>query len=158
MRFSKKLIVSLVVVLAVSFLIGEVATKFKTAADFVNEAKAVIKEISVDEAFEIYKSRDEKYIFLDVREADEVEAGHIPDAQWIPRGLLEFKISSLVKPTDGKVIIVYCKTGGRSALAAKTLKEMGYEAWSMAGGFTEWSSKKLPFRRGLPGTTGGGCG
>ncbi|NUU94962.1 hypothetical protein XO10_00100 [Marinitoga sp. 1135] len=131
--------------------------KVKTAKDFIADAKAVVKEISVEEAFKIYKSKDSKYIFLDVREANEVEAGHIPNAHWIPRGLLEFKIASLVKNTEDKIIVVYCKSGGRSILAAKTLKEMGYNVLSVSGGFTAWKNKRYPIRRGLPGTTGGGC-
>jgi rhodanese-related sulfurtransferase len=107
------------------------------------EANAVIDTISVHDL--PYHLEDPQTILVDVRDALEREqSGTIPGAVHAPRGLLEFHadpdspvyISSL-KPEMR--VICYCGTGGRSALAAKTLLEMGYrETASLAGGFAAW--------------------
>ena len=96
----------------------------KNAHQMVEEAKRIIHEISPDKAEEALPSAD---LLLDVREPDEFRDGHIPGAINIPRGLLEFKLSSdpELENRDQKVV-VYCKTSGRAALAARALKEMGY--------------------------------
>jgi molybdopterin/thiamine biosynthesis adenylyltransferase/rhodanese-related sulfurtransferase len=77
-------------------------------------------------------------VFLDVRERDEWEEGHIPGALWIPRGNLESRIEAAV-PDRAQQIVAYCSAGNRSAFAAKTLADLGYEnVASLAGGFTDW--------------------
>jgi len=102
----------------------------------VADAQARIKEISAREALEARK-RGEPIVFLDVRDLHEVKLGRIPGAVHVSRGNLETKIESAV-PRDAHVII-YCATGNRSALAAVTLKEMGYKnVASMSGGFRGW--------------------
>ena len=109
----------------------------KTAHDLVAAARERIQEIPLDLSQHYIRNVD---VLIDVREADEYNAGHIPGAVFIPRGMLEFKLSSTpeLSPRDLK-IAVYCKTGGRSALAALTLHEMGYiNVKSIAGGFDAW--------------------
>ena len=109
----------------------------KTAHDLVSAAKAQIQEISADLSDQHIRCAD---VLIDVRETDEYHAGHIPGAVFIPRGMLEFKLTSTPEliPRDLK-IVVYCKTGGRSALAALTLQEMGYvNVKSISGGFDAW--------------------
>jgi len=109
----------------------------KTAHDLVVAAKERIQEIPLDLSEHYIRSVD---VLIDVREADEYGAGHIPGAVLIPRGMLEFKLSSTPEfnPRDLKIAL-YCKTGGRSALAALTLQEMGYiNVKSIAGGFDAW--------------------
>ena len=131
----------------------------KTSADFLSEAREVIQEITVDEAYNDYfKPKKADVVFLDVREADEVEAGHLPQASWVARGLIEFKIAGIFSDCDAQIIIVYCKNGGRSALAAKTLQEMGYKVISMNGGFEGWQEKRYPVRKGAITASAGGCG
>ncbi len=111
----------------------------KTALDLVKEAKASVKEVSVDEAEALISQAD---VLIDVREGEEFKAGHIPAAINIPRGLLEFKLSSdaSLESRDLKVIL-YCKTSGRAALSAKAMSDMGYlNIQSIAGGFDAWEA------------------
>jgi rhodanese-related sulfurtransferase len=76
-------------------------------------------------------------VYLDVREQNEWNLGHLPQATFIPRGQLETTVEQRV-PRDATVVI-YCASGNRSALAAQTLQEMGYEHVShLAGGFRAW--------------------
>jgi len=75
---------------------------------------------------------------LDVRETDEVDQGIIPNAIHIPRGYLELRVEDAV-PIKDQPVIVYCAGGTRSALAAKTLQDLGYtDVSSLAGGFNAW--------------------
>lgn len=114
-----------------------------SAQDLVAAAKQQIKEIDTAQA----QSQLGNSSILDVREPAEFAAGHLPGAINIPRGVLEFKIDSH-PDFQGKQqapIVVYCQTGGRSALAAQVLNQLGYEgAVSMAGGFKAWSESGLP--------------
>jgi len=82
---------------------------------------------------------------LDVREPEEVEQGHLPGALPIPRGLLEARIEAAV-PDKARPLLVYCAGGARSAFAAKTLQELGYQqVVSLAGGFAAWKAAGLPW-------------
>jgi molybdopterin/thiamine biosynthesis adenylyltransferase/rhodanese-related sulfurtransferase len=77
-------------------------------------------------------------IFVDVRERDEWEEGHLPGAVHVSRGNLESRIEA-VAPDRAQPVVLYCAVGARSAFAAKTLTELGYEnVTSLAGGFTDW--------------------
>ena len=83
------------------------------------------------------------HLVFDVRETDEVSSGRIPGAVHVPRGLLELRIESLA-PTQAPVT-VYCASGVRSLLAAKTLREMGYsDVSSLEGGFDAWKADGRP--------------
>lgn len=109
----------------------------KTAHDLVTSAKALIREISVAQAEDVIRHSD---ALIDVREADEFAAGHIPGAVHASRGMLEFKLSSTpeLSARDLK-LVVYCKTSGRAALAARSLHDMGYlSVTSIAGGYDAW--------------------
>jgi rhodanese-related sulfurtransferase len=109
-----------------------------TAMDLVALAKQSIREMDSETAS---KSLD-NYLILDVREPAEFAAGHLPNAMNIPRGVLEFKISNHPNfQNQQAAIIVYCQTGGRSALATEALQKIGYSnAASMAGGFNAWQA------------------
>ena len=112
----------------------------KTAADLVKEAKASITEISVADAKGL---TDGETVFIDVREPPEWQDGTVPGALTIPRGVLEWK-SADEKQLGNKStpIVVYCKSGGRSALAAQSLQVLGYDnVKSMAGGFEAWAKE-----------------
>jgi molybdopterin/thiamine biosynthesis adenylyltransferase/rhodanese-related sulfurtransferase len=76
--------------------------------------------------------------WIDVREDDEWQEGHIPGAVHVARGYLESRIESAA-PDKSVPVVVYCAAGNRSAFSAKTLTELGYEqVYSLAGGFTDW--------------------
>ena len=79
-------------------------------------------------------------IVLDVREPAEFQAGHLHTAQNVPRGVLEFIVGDHPALNDqDAAILIYCKNGGRSTLAAATLKQMGFSNVEMlAGGFDGW--------------------
>lgn len=82
---------------------------------------------------------------VDVREADEVEQGIIPGAVHIPRGFLELRVEDAV-PDKSQPVIVYCAGGTRSALAAKSLQDLGYtDVVSLAGGFNGWKGAGAPW-------------
>src|SRR5579872_4111839 len=103
----------------------------------LNDAKRQIKEVSVQEVNEKLNPAN-GFTLLDVREADEFEQGHLDQAIFIPRGFLEVKVEKELT-NKGQPIVVYCAGGTRSALAAKTLQELGYtDVYSMRGGFNEW--------------------
>ncbi len=115
----------------------------KTAHDLVTAAKSRVQEVPADQADEALLRAD---LLLDVREADEFASGHLPGAVHISRGLLEFKLSGTPALTarDLKVVL-YCKTGGRAALAAAAMKDMGYlDVVSIAGGIDAWAATGKP--------------
>ena len=108
--------------------------------DLVQEAKAVITEITIEQAKDGLSNGS---IALDVRELAEYQAGSLPNAIHISRGMLEFKIGTIPEFQDKTIaIIVYCKTGGRSALAAASLQQLGFtNVQSMLGGFDLWNEQ-----------------
>jgi len=118
----------------------------KKAADLVAAANAAIETLSVAQAKPLLGQDD--VVFVDVRDGAELaKQGKIPGAVHAPRGLLEFFADPSApahKPelASGKRLIVYCGSGGRSALAAKTLEDMGIgRVASMLGGFTAWQQE-----------------
>jgi molybdopterin/thiamine biosynthesis adenylyltransferase/rhodanese-related sulfurtransferase len=111
--------------------------------ELLSDIKREIDEIDAPRASE--RLTDGGELFLDVRERDEWEEGHIPGAVHIPRGLLESRVESAL-PDRAQPVVVYCAAGNRSAFAAKTLEELGYEnVSSLAGGFTDWKRNGFPF-------------
>ncbi len=115
----------------------------KTFQDIMAETRRAIREISLEEL----KTRLEgprDFTLVDVREGDEFRAGHIPGAVHIPRGHLESKAESTLVE-KGARIVLYCAGGTRSALAAKTLQEMGYTNIESANpGFSQWKDRRYP--------------
>ena len=118
----------------------------KSAHDLVAAAKQRITEIDMSKADAAIRDAN---ILLDVREPDEYAAGHIPGAINIPRGMLEFRMSAAPELTARDLqIMLYCKSGGRAALAAATLPDMGYlKVESLAGGFDSWAAAGHPVAR-----------
>jgi molybdopterin/thiamine biosynthesis adenylyltransferase/rhodanese-related sulfurtransferase len=101
--------------------------------DLLQRVRTEISEVDAREA----KGQDGA-VWVDVRERDEWEEGHIPGAVHVPRGYLESRIEG-VAPDKAVPVVLYCASGNRSAFAAKTLQELGYEhATSLHGGFTDW--------------------
>lgn len=121
----------------------------KTAADLVTEAKSRIENLGPDEVEDELRNGDA--VLVDIRDAPELEEnGRIPGAVHIPRGMLEFRADTTSPyhqaPLDpARRVILHCASGGRSALAAQTLKEMGYENVShLDGGITAWKEAGKP--------------
>ena len=127
----------------------------RSLADFVREALAAVEEISPEGAAQILEKPDRAgWDFVDVREPDEFAAGHIPGARNFPRGFLEVRADLEHPKRDpwledrGRKMILYCGGGHRSALAGKSLQEMGFERiLSLAGGWTGWVELELPVER-----------
>lgn len=119
----------------------------KSVRDMVSEAEATIETLNVDEAKSL--NRDE-VVFVDIREESEVAKGTIPGSVLIPRGLLEFQADPSLPNahpslTSGKKLVLFCAAGGRSALAGKTLKELGYkDVAHIGGGYTAWHNEGGP--------------
>jgi rhodanese-related sulfurtransferase len=121
----------------------------KTAADLVAEAKQRVQNLSVEQTAEELERGDA--LFVDLRESNErEEQGAIPGAVHAPRGMLEF----WADPTcsyhreefdPNRRIVLHCAGGGRSALAADTLQQMGYaNVAHLDGGFNAWKAAEQP--------------
>ena len=110
--------------------------------DLVAAAKREVREMEPDDL----ERRLDQLTVLDIREADEFEQGAIPGAVLAPRGLLESSVAAHIRTPDQEVVL-YCAGGARSALAAKTLQDMGYSnVWSLEGGFVRWKRDGLPWK------------
>ena len=116
--------------------------------DFVKAAKSGIEEVDCAKLESMRAERPDLMI-LDVRESSEHEQGHLEGAMLVPRGILEAaadfgypkRVQQLVDARE-RPIVIYCASGGRSAMAAATLKQMGFrEVYSLAGGISQWSAE-----------------
>jgi len=111
--------------------------------ELVADAKKKITEISPTDAAAKAKNSSDAVI-VDVREKDEFDESHIPDAIHMSRGMVELEVEEKF-PDRNTTIICHCGGGGRSALAAESLQKMGYKnVRSMAGGFKAWKAAGLP--------------
>lgn len=151
---------------------------YSGAKELVAEVKYDIEEITRDELMKIMAS-EKLRVLIDVREPGEFEEGYInqpdeddeyPYAETftvnIPRGLIEFKIGDqaywddelwLEMPNKNEKIVLYCKTDGRSALAAFALKQLGYtNVKSLKGGYRKWLDPNAPEEEAVK--KSGGCG
>jgi rhodanese-related sulfurtransferase len=127
----------------------------KSLAELVGEALGEIEEISPEETRALL---DEPGVggwhLVDVREADEYAAGHLPGAHHYPRGFLEVR-ADLVHPKRDpwladreRKLILYCGGGQRSALATRALRQMGFRhVRSLAGGWSGWTQRGYPTER-----------
>jgi rhodanese-related sulfurtransferase len=106
-------------------------------------ANAAVPKVTPEQAADMIKTGN--VLILDVRDAPEVVAsGKIAGAVNVSRGMLEFRADPESPYHDknfdkGKTVILYCASGGRSALAGKVLKDMGYEKVYNVGGFKDWT-------------------
>jgi rhodanese-related sulfurtransferase len=121
----------------------------KTAAELVADAKGRIENLTVDQVAAELEAGDA--VLVDLREAEELEAsGKIPGSIHVPRGMLEFRADPTSSYHDAALdpdrrVIVHCAAGGRSALAAAALQDMGYQSVAhLDGGFTAWQQAGKP--------------
>ena len=98
--------------------------------------KAMFEQITAEEAKKIMDSGEE-HIILDTREQDEFDEGHIPNAILIPYTLIENKTEEML-PDKDKLILVYCRSGRRSKIAAESLAKLGYTNVKKFGGIIDW--------------------
>jgi len=122
-----------------------------TLADFIRSAKACTRIITPMALLKKLQAKDD-VLLIDVREHSEYEAGHIPGARLVPRGILE----AAADPTHSKhvpelstardrLVVVYCATGGRSAMAAAVLQMMGSQnVLNLDGGYARWDDEGMP--------------
>jgi rhodanese-related sulfurtransferase len=118
----------------------------QTIQQLLAEAKSRIREI---DAAELRALRARGVPVVDVREPGEFAAGHVPGASSIPRGVLEFEVDGHPAVNCARdpalahrdqPIVLYCRSGGRSALAAEALLRLGFaEPLSLAGGYVAWT-------------------
>ena len=118
-----------------------------TFQEILQQANDVVPKISPNDAKVM---QDEGALIIDIRELEEVSlSGKVEKAFHIPRGLLEFQ-TKLVNPnglenfTPENTIILYCASGGRAALAGKSLKDMGFDKVYNLGGLKDWADADLP--------------
>lgn len=114
----------------------------------VEDAKRRVMEVEVTD-FKTMIDREEYFILIDVRTENEHDVGYIPGSVLIPRGLVEFRIANenfwedegMYVPEKTDLLIIYCKSGNRSALAADALRSMGYKnILSLMGGWKAWKA------------------
>ena len=102
-----------------------------------NKQEAVYVNITAEEAKKIMDSGEE-HIILDTREQDEFDEGHIPGAILIPYTEIENKAEAML-PDKDKLILVYCRSGRRSKIAAESLSKLGYTNIKEFGGIIDWT-------------------
>jgi rhodanese-related sulfurtransferase len=134
------------IVICAFLLLGLSSQGFAAAKgpmDFVAEAKAKITEVT-PKAIKADLDAGKPIILLDVRDSVEFDAGHLPRAVNISRGLLEFKVGRML-PDKNANIVLYCRTDARSALATEVMQEMGYtNVKNMLGAFKAWGLAGYP--------------
>lgn len=115
----------------------------KTWQDFVTDAKSRIREVSQDE-LRRWIDEHKDMVILDVREPNDHAHSRIENSTNIPRGVLELEVEDTI-PDRNRTVVAYCGGGGRSAMAADVLQQMGYrDVYSLQGGYKQWKEKPFP--------------
>ncbi len=124
----------------------------RTLAEMLEEARARIEVTTPSEIAHAVSSGE--VLFLDIREPEEWQAAHVPEAVHIPRGMLELRADPASQYYDARLgtvvpIVVSCAAGGRGALATALLVDMGYEGVrNLEGGMNAWEEAGHPVERG----------
>jgi rhodanese-related sulfurtransferase len=118
----------------------------KSYQQIVDEALQTVPEVAPAD-LQSRLSGGEQIVVIDVREPEEFARGKIPGAYTIPRGVLEMQVDGRL-PLESTVVL-YCGAGGRSALAARSLADMGYDkVENLQGGWGAWVKSGLPVEQG----------
>ena len=116
-----------------------------TYRELLADVKAEIDEVSTVELHDRLTA-GERPLLLDVREQDEWSEGHLPGAIHIERGNLESRVEMMI-PDKSREVVIYCAAGARSAFAAKSLHDLGYDVVSsLSGGFADWKRNGFDFQ------------
>lgn len=122
---------------------------YESVDEMIEEARSLTSDMSIDD-FHTLMNSDSAYILIDVRLPEEHKKGFIPGSISIPRGVIEFRIASekvwdeegMYVPEKNEMLVLYCKKSKRGALAALTLKQLGYtNVKNINGGWTAWHAK-----------------
>ena len=136
------LVVALIIGIAFVYSACSTLTKDMTVEDFKTKALKNITQISPVAAKALF---DTGVVFVDVREPDEFQAGHIRGAQSIPRGTIEWMVPKKISKDKNTSMVVYCEHGSRGALATYTLVQMGYKnVKNLEGGRAAWEKAGFP--------------
>jgi sulfur-carrier protein adenylyltransferase/sulfurtransferase len=120
----------------------------KTLKEMIAEARQAVPEEGPEQLQRRLKA-GEPLAVIDVRDPDEYRDGHIEGSTNISRGFLEFRVGGVV-PDQTTPVVLYCQTGLRSVLAAKALKELGYQqVINLQGGYQKWAQSGLPTVRAV---------
>ena len=134
MKKSKMLLI--LALTAVLLMAGCRAEKSDDYSETEDRQEVRYEQISQEEAKEIMDSGEE-IVILDVREQDEYDKGHIPGAILLPYTRVEEQAEAML-PDKDKTILVYCRTGRRSKIAAQSLADLGYKDVREFGGILDW--------------------
>lgn len=130
------LIPAIIVITFISIFAGCTTEKPKEQTEETSMKNAAYTQISQDEAKKIMDNESD-YIIVDAREQYEYNEGHIKDAIVIPYTAIEQKAEKML-PNKEQLILVYCRSGRRSKIAARSLADMGYTNVKEFGGIIDW--------------------
>ena len=108
-----------------------------------NAAGGVYQQITQEAAKEMMDTQQE-VVILDVREQDEYDSGHIPDAVLLPVGTIDADTAAEVIPEKDSAVLVYCRSGNRSKTASSALADLGYTNIYEFGGISTWPYETEP--------------
>ena len=120
-------------------------------ADFIRCANACTRTVTPMALVKKLRAKED-LLLIDVREHAEYEAGHIPGARLVPRGIIEAAADPTyskhvpeISSARGRQVVVYCATGGRSAMVAAVLQMMGFrDVLNLEGGYVRWDDEGMP--------------
>lgn len=154
--------INLSIIALLLFIFSGCTGIYEDGGELADALRPEIKEIQVD-SLKAMMDNGSEFLLIDVREANEYEAGNIPGSFSIPRGELEFKINDeyyweeqfMYLPEKEEKIIVYCKSGARGVLATHSLEKLGFKnVYNLKGGWIAFSGGGPVVKE----TSGGGCG
>ncbi len=128
--------------------VSTLVSEYDDVQAMVEDTRTRINVITLDE-FKSKMDGEEMFTLIDVRTESEHDAGYIPGSVLIPRGKLEFSIANetfwedegMYTPLKDDILIVYCRSGNRSTLAAESLQKLGFtNVYSLEGGFLAWKT------------------
>ena len=142
----RKLFTMLLAVAGMALATVHAVAADKTPDQMIGEARAAIRQVSVDEVKRMIDAK-ENVVILDVRDQNELADGRIPGAVNISRGMLEFMAGSVLPDKNAK-IVVYCSLDMRGPLATRTLNQLGYRnAMNMTGALKAWQAAGYPLAK-----------